>query len=136
MGADRIARTAFAALAMLREVRDAAGAPIPLAWTASPAERPAAIEVYPAATLKAHGLSVPGYKRYQSGPARRDIQSFIERRLEDDCGFDVATGRHHVLDAILCVIAGLDFLAGDVYRPVDREVAEREGWIWVYRSGA
>ena len=134
VGADRTARTAFAALAMLQEVRDAAGLAIPLAWSADPEEPSAAIEVYPAATLKAHGLRVAGYKKQQSGDARRDIRALIERRLEDDTGFDVATGNADALDAILCVIAGLDFLQGEVYLPVDMALAEREGWIWVYRS--
>jgi len=36
-----------------------------------------------------------------------------------------------VLDAVLCVVAGLDFLAGAAPGPADPEAARREGWIWV-----
>jgi hypothetical protein len=37
----------------------------------------------------------------------------------------------HALDAVLCVAAGIDFLAGAALGPDDPEVARREGWIWV-----
>ena len=40
-------------------------------------------------------------------------------------------------DAVICTIAGADFLAGRAEPPpaVDRETAEKEGWIWVRRPG-
>lgn len=34
-----------------------------------------------------------------------------------------------VLDAALCVVAGADFLAGNVAAPPDPERARKEGWI-------
>ncbi len=37
----------------------------------------------------------------------------------------------HALDAVLCVCAGLDFLAGHAVPPEDLPLAKREGWIWV-----
>jgi hypothetical protein len=54
VGADRIARTAAAALKLLDRLRRETGRPIPLAWT--PDEDPTwrAIEVYPVATRIAH----------------------------------------------------------------------------------
>ena len=51
VGADRIARTAYAALAILGNLRAELGIPIPLAWTPADISRVAAIEVYPAATF-------------------------------------------------------------------------------------
>jgi hypothetical protein len=56
VGADRIARTAHAALTLLETVRQRCHIPIPLAWTPAIPEPCAAIEVYPAATLLAHRL--------------------------------------------------------------------------------
>jgi hypothetical protein len=38
----------------------------------------------------------------------------------------------HIIDAVACVLAGADFLRGDVVLPTEEEilVAKREGWIW------
>jgi len=33
-------------------------------------------------------------------------------------------------DAVVCVLAGHDFVAGRAMNPDDRKLAEREGWIW------
>src|SRR5882724_5685012 len=53
VGADRIARTAHAALRVLGELRRALSRPVPLAWSAHALGGITAIEVYPAATLSA-----------------------------------------------------------------------------------
>jgi hypothetical protein len=37
----------------------------------------------------------------------------------------------HVLDAILCGLAGCDFLGGKCFQPKDKDIALIEGWIWV-----
>jgi predicted RNase H-like nuclease len=67
VGADRIARTARAALELLGDIRINTDPPIPLAW--QPPTQPGiyAIEVYPAATLKALGIEVRGYKKKITG---------------------------------------------------------------------
>jgi hypothetical protein len=36
-----------------------------------------------------------------------------------------------VLDAVVCVVAGMDFIAGGVMHPEKSVLAKREGWIWV-----
>ncbi len=60
VGADRIARTAHAALSLLDKISSQLNTPIPLAW--SPViEGVSAIEVYPAATLKASGITSAKY---------------------------------------------------------------------------
>lgn len=69
VGADRIARTAHAALVLLEEVRCLAGVQLPLAWTPSFGGIHA-IEVYPAATLLVHGILEQGYKRTDGTEAR------------------------------------------------------------------
>ena len=57
VGADKIAKTAHWALDLLKQLREATGKEIPLAWTPrdvlGPKERVAAIEVYPALALSA-----------------------------------------------------------------------------------
>ena len=54
VGAGRIARTAYAALAILETLRTELGMAIPLAWTGADILPVAAMKVYPAATLVAH----------------------------------------------------------------------------------
>jgi len=64
IGADKIARAAHGALCLLDALRRTTGKDIPLAWTPEsiPELKLAAIEVYPAATLKAHELASEKYK--------------------------------------------------------------------------
>jgi hypothetical protein len=73
VGADRIARTAYAALAILGTLRVELGMPIPLAWAQADVSRVAAIEVYPAATLVAHRIWSIGYKKPAQTEKRREI---------------------------------------------------------------
>lgn len=61
VGADRIARTATAALSLLAQIRVLTKQAIPLAWSPEIAKH-SAIEVYPAGTLTAYGLPNGGYK--------------------------------------------------------------------------
>ena len=59
VGADRIAWTAHSALTLLSALRERLHAPIPLAWSPRICGL-CAIEVYPAATLKAHAICSRG----------------------------------------------------------------------------
>ena len=133
VGADRIARTAHAALRLLDDLRRRTGLPIPLAWSADFGERAAAIEVYPAATLLAHGIPARGYKRTEHLAGRAAIMA----RLKPLFGFpaDTAAMQRHAdaLDAAVCVLAGFDFLRGLAYEPADPDLARHEGWMWVRR---
>ena len=56
VGADRIARTALAALQRLTLIREITGKPLPLAWVPGRLEVSACIEAYPASTLTVYGL--------------------------------------------------------------------------------
>lgn len=120
VGADRIARTAHSALALLDELRRKTSRPIPLAW--SPGEgaaRLSAIEVYPAATRISLGL-----------PLERGSVAGLGDRLEFVDGAVPAS--EHEGDAVLCAIAASEFLTGRAIGPAnpDRETVQREGWIW------
>jgi hypothetical protein len=132
VGADRIARTAVATLALLAALRTSTGHPIPLAWDPRRVAAPSAIEVYPAGTLQQHGLPSRGYKEPGAAP-RGVIAHWLRARLEPPAGIDLIRCDGHLLDALLCVAAGIDFLAGVTLGPgpEEAEVAQREGWIWV-----
>ena len=132
VGADRIARTAVAALRLLDELRSRTGHEIPLAWKPMLVE-PAAIEVYPAGTLVALGLRSSGYKESVQTERRREILEMLSKRIELPLERGVLLQNADVLDATLCVVAALDFLSGAVIPPEEPEVARREGWIWVRR---
>ena len=131
VGADRIARTAHAALTLLDEVRRTSGELIPLAWAPDFRSRVAAIEVYPAATLKALGCIDRGYKGKGDSATREALlvelgayaggtERLRCRGISDD-----------LVDAVVCTIAAADFLSGRVPAPVVSERVRREGWIWV-----
>jgi hypothetical protein len=129
VGADRIARTAFAALSLLDDLRTTTHLTIPLAWDSN-FEGVAAIEVYPAATLRAHQILDKGYK----APGGQSLRAAVIDRLEHH--FDLCGNRSRllanvdVLDAAVCVLAGLDFEAGAAMPPGNIDEARSEGWIW------
>jgi hypothetical protein len=107
-------------LTLLGKVRSHSGDPIPLAWTPDWVGRIAAIEVYPAATGIAHG-------------APQDFRGF--QGLEDlfDCDPALHEAPADIQDAMLCVLAGVDFLRG-ASKPPSKDLVDqvrREGWIWV-----
>ena len=130
VGADRIARTALSALSFLGDLRRLIDASIPLAWEWPPSASIAAIEVYPAATLVVHGLRDRGYKKKEQAREREVI--IDDLRTLVTLPQDVAPLRQNAdaLDAVICLLAAQDFLTGQAISPPDREVAEREGWIW------
>lgn len=131
VGADRIARTAHATLKLLRALRDETGLPIPLAWSPDWSERVAAIEVYPAATLRALGIRSTGYKRPDQRDAREEILEGLGGTISWDCDPGAAEGNADILDAVVCVVAGADFIEGRPIQPADTDLAAVEGWIWV-----
>lgn len=132
VGADRIARTARAALELLHEVRRTTGHAVPLAWDASADDAPHAVEVYPAATLAAHGLPSRQYK-VPGSEARGPIAAALRARLAVPDPLDLVALPGDALDALVCVLAGIDVAEGTALAPRDEErgAAEREGWIWV-----
>ena len=131
VGADRIARTAHAALELLGALREALDQPIPLAWSPDFIGT-ACIEVYPAATLRAHGLSSKGYKAATDASlaAREALLAALSPTLSAPVR-QAALAVEHIFDAVLCCLTGYDFLRGSCAAPPDSSLAEREGWIWV-----
>jgi predicted nuclease with RNAse H fold len=133
VGADRIARTAQAALRLIQEVRSRGPWDIPLAWAPGDA-KVAMIEVYPAATLQARNLVPRGYKGFEHEHAHRraELLEGVRSELTLEVTDEALLLTDHALDAVLCLLAGADFLRGEVVSPMAAELerARREGWIW------
>jgi predicted nuclease with RNAse H fold len=131
VGADRIARTAHAALHLLGEIRRITGYPIPLAWHHE-VEGVSAIEVYPAATLTAYEIQSSGYKKKGQADSRVEIVERLCTLLDLPDDTSLMLSNADALDAAICVLAAADFLAGRAVRPSDMTTAKKEGWIWFY----
>lgn len=136
VGADRIARTAHRALELLHRLRARTGQEIPLAWKPSTISRTCAIEVYPAATLRAHGIEAQGYKQKDAWNARQSLLGQLKGKLSlpgDPTSLKHLQSNDDALDAAICVLAGVDFVRGEVIKPTasQAQVAKKEGWIWV-----
>lgn len=108
---------------------------MPLAWEPGPVTGVKAIEVYPAATLITHG-HMPE-KSYKAGVQARRMRQCIVNKMAEDIEFDREVSCRMVenddlLDAALCVVAGVAFVRDEVVRPSSDEMerAKREGWIW------
>lgn len=132
VGADLIARAAMEALAVLDELRALSAKPLPLAWSPA-AARDAVIEVYPGATLAAHGVARSKYKDPTAPGARGPMMEAFAPRL---AGLKARIGEpSDIFDACLCIVCALDFLEGRCIAPDagQREAGETEGWIWFSR---
>lgn len=131
VGADRIARTAHAALQILGGLRQLTGQPIPLAWDQA-IEGISVIEVYPAATLIAYGIQASEYKRRDQTDRRANMVKSLRDYLILPSDISPMLSNADVLDAVICVLSAADFLVGRVVEPEDQELAKREGWIWFH----
>ena len=132
VGADKIARTAHAALHFLGTLGTRLGTAIPLAWDPATVIEHAAIEVYPAATLKVHGIRPTGKTNQQR---RCEIADALQAKLTVPKHIGNLARNEHLLDAAVCVLAAMDFITGRAMPPPDRCRAEQEGWIWTAKPG-
>ena len=135
VGADRVARVAYAALKTLNNLRKFSGLQVPLAWEQD--RDSGAIEVYPPATLRAHGLSVDAHrgKTAKARAFRNQIIDHIESQAELWVSRELLVEDAHLLDAVVCTLAAADFVKACCYRPTEEELAHKEGWIWVRDEG-
>ena len=105
VGADRIARSAHAALQLLGDLRRALQSPLPLAWSPQELAHVSAIEVYPAATLAAHKIRSTGYKKSTSFEERRQIINALAASLQLEVDVNKLEASDDAIDAVVCVIA-------------------------------
>lgn len=133
VGANFIARTAKAALDIIDELRQRTGEPIPLAWAAETPQAMAAIEVYPAATLRTHNLPLVDYKKTDQRAARQKMLDALPEWFDASAVVEASLDSADVLDSVLCVLAAVDFCDGRAIGPPSElvSVAKKEGWIWV-----
>lgn len=131
VGADRIARTAHSALELIADLSRVLESSVELAWAPDFNGGIAAIEVYPAATLKTYGLPSSKYKKTDQRDTRLSIVEGIEQRLALSCEREPLLDNADILDAVLCVLAAKDFLEGKCQLPQDINLAKKEGWIWL-----
>ena len=137
VGASLIARTATSALELLENLRKSQNLDIPLAWEMDDISETCAIEVYPAATLHALDIETSGYKKGESAKTNRlriieNLKKFYEIAVPTP-QIHQAANNPDSLDAVVCVLAGADFLRGKCIPIPDklRDSARKEGWIWV-----
>jgi hypothetical protein len=130
VGADRIARTAHAALSLLEDLRRVTGMGIPLAWDQQ-LTACSAVEVYPAATLRVHGVNPKGYKGVTGSAVRETYLAKLGTLLHLPRELKPLVANADVFDAVVCLLAAQDFLRAECYDPPDPDVAQQEGWIWV-----
>jgi hypothetical protein len=133
VAADRIARAAHEALSVLAELAERSGRALPLVWAPDFAGC-GVIEVYPAATLRAHDLPCTKYKAVEDLATRRAIAQRLKVRVRG-IGRCV-NAAPDAFDACLCLLCALDFVENRCLFPPkdDQSRAEAEGWIWV-RAG-
>lgn len=131
VGADRIARTAHAALALLHGLRGLTSKALPLAWKPVRTPFTCAIEVYPAATLTVCGIKASGYKGKAGRAGRQAVLEQLQEHISLPHDTTLMERNDDALDAAVCVLAGVDFLGREVIEPDDIQLAKKEGWIWV-----
>lgn len=141
VGANFIARTALAAVKLLAGVRERSGRRLPLLWHHEAGDEGGVIEVYPAATLRMHGLPWRRYKPAAALALRDElIDGWSDQLLppaEHSPARQAMRAQADVLDAAHCVLAGVDFLQGQAMPPprLNDDLAV-EGWIWTRRGSA
>lgn len=124
VGADRIAKTAHWALNFLEQLREAVREEIPLAWVPGEVRGVMAIEVYPAAERVVRDL--------HKADAEKTLTDLNRSVANLQAHKDVLCESDHLLDAVLCVLAGAAFL-NETSVPIPSEhvsVSRGEGWIW------
>jgi predicted RNase H-like nuclease len=132
VAADRIARTAHSSLDLLARIRVRTQSEIPLAWSHDLSPGIHAIEVYPAATLVVHGLPSKQYKKPAQSESRLKIVEGLRSPIDLASREALLLTNSDALDAVVCVLAALDFLAGEAMPPtVSDHITRKEGWIWV-----
>ena len=136
VGADRIARTAHAALHLLQVIRQKSGKSFPFRLQPKITNHSGVIEVYPAATLIAYQMPNQGYKSaglQEHSQKRQQIIDHLKDHMTFQCPTQVMIDSADALDAAICVLAGADFLNGHCYPPQDPQSAAKESWIWTRR---
>lgn len=133
VGASWISHTALTALDLLQHLREYVKQSIPLAWEPGKLSQTSVIEVYPAATLISRELNPYGYKGKEGLAARLLLCQHLRKHL-DITKTSLIEINDDALDAVICALAAVDFLTGEVIRPTNIDLAQKESWIWTKRK--
>jgi len=133
VGANYIARTAHSALRLLDDLRQKTGLRIPLAWEMGIVKETCAIEVYPAGTLKARNIEAVKKDDELASKRRTELLKQLQIDIDLEKGGKIIIDNADAFDAVMCILAGSDFLLGRcIPIPADKmELVKKEGWIWV-----
>jgi len=134
VSADRIARTAFYTLDRIGKLRRETSRSIKLLWKFGEDFDIGFIEVYPASTILANGLSITGYKKEQS--LRHNLLDELQKeyRLNNPNTIDVFKIEHD-FDALVCCFSGVDFIEKrSIQYDSLSERIQKEGWIWARKA--
>jgi predicted nuclease with RNAse H fold len=131
VGADRIARTAHAAMSILDQLRQLTGENINLAWNPTNLSGVSVIEVYPAVTMNRYGITNTGYKDKDKTQIRKNIIAKLCNLINIPDNTSILTSNADALDSAVCMLSAKDFIERNVYFPYDQDLAKKEGWIWV-----
>jgi len=131
IGADRIARTAKWTLDLIDGLRKELNYDIPLSWDHNEILPLSAIEVYPAATLLSRKIKMRGYKNKKNIKIRKEILKELKTYITIKADKQEIAKTSHNIDAVICVLAGSDFLRGDCIPPPEELSVGKEGWIWI-----
>lgn len=132
VGADRIARTAHAALTLLREVREQTGLSFDV--TSRPYDGgTVALECYPGGTLRAGPWDERGYKGKDGEGIRRRLFEELGEVITFGDLPNAVTENDDVFDAVVAALGAADYLENRCFEPQDAALVAREGWIWVRR---
>ena len=85
--------------------------------------------------MRACDIRTDNYKKPgEDGREAREaiVEALQQRGLKFGVGAVEVAANDHMVDAVVCVLAGWDFLAGQAIGPDDNTgpMATREGWIW------
>jgi hypothetical protein len=129
VGADRIARTAVAALGLLDRVRSRSGRVLPVAVDGTRDADLVVLEVYPAALVAAGNPRPRGQEAVSAAKVNAARMAFGEGLTPHMATLE---GSPDALDATLCVLAAADWVLGRAIPPPPEltAAARREGWIW------
>jgi len=130
VGADRIARAGYSALDFIERLRKSIQTNIDMVWSPN-FSGIGVIEVYPAATLRVHGIDSKGYKNPGGKEQRKRVLERLSEKLLLVVDVPSLEKRSDTVDAVACALAGEDFLRGNCYCPPSDVPFEKEGWIWV-----
>lgn len=136
VGADKIARTAYGAVNLLEKIRNEFAIELPLSWDFEDELRnqnASVIEVYPAVTLKQNKIRVDQYKGKDNAKNRGEIIEFLTTKIKmTKSQKDLILNDDNMLDSVVCVLAGMDFIRGYCLKPNIEHLdqVKKEGWIW------